>query len=151
MWICDDIEFIKQKLRSYSWNERRAAIWAIGSIGSANPSLVKNEIPFLIEYASNPERMTKEIKKSIPESKPLVSSGFGAPFNASFIYSMDRDNDVWLRDACLDAIGTIGKRHPEFVKTAIPLLKKLSKMSSYPYTMKKATQALDAITRIRSH
>jgi hypothetical protein len=147
MWICDDLEFIRQKLRSPSSIERSKAIWAIGSIGSADPSLVINEIPFLIEYASNPERMTKQIKESLQESNPLGSSGFGAPFGTSFFYTMSGDNDIWLRNDCIDAIGTIGKQYPEYVKSAIPLLKKLSKLSTYPYTMKRANYALDAIAR----
>ena len=91
--------------------------------------------------------MTKEIKKFPQESNPLVSSGLGAPFRLSSFYTMAGNNDSWIRDDCIKAIGTIGKRHPEYVKAAIPLLKTLSKLSSYPYTMKIAAQALDAITR----
>ena len=63
------------------------AIWAIGNIGSADPTLVLNEIPFLIEYASNPERMTKEIMESAKESNPLSSSGFDAPFRTSIMHN----------------------------------------------------------------
>ncbi len=147
MWIHDELEVIKQKLRSPSSTERSIAIWAIGNIGSADARLVINEIPFLIEYASNPERMTKEIKKSVEKSIPPVSSGFGPPFRPPFFYTMAGNNDSWIRDDCIKAIGTIGKRHPEYVKAAIPLLRKLTKLSSYPYTMKIAAQALDDITR----
>ena len=59
---------------------------------------------------------------------------------------MAGNNDSWIRDDCIKAIGTIGKRHPEYVKAAIPLLKTLSKLSSYSFTMKIAARALDAIT-----
>jgi len=52
---------------------------------------------------------------------------------------------TWLRDACIDALGMIGKRSPESINTAIPLLDKLAKDAPSPYTRKKAVKALDEI------
>jgi hypothetical protein len=146
MWIIDEMEFIKQKLVSPSWQERRAAIWVVGSIGSVSPEIVKNEIIFLIAYASDPERMRKEIVESahnfaFSELADLDVSSF----NVATTDSLDA---VWLRDACIDAIGTIGEKYSEYVKAAIPLLLKLSEDLSFPYTAKKSIRALDAITSV---
>jgi hypothetical protein len=59
--------------------------------------------------------------------------------------SMGVDGATWLRDACIDALGMIGKRSPESVNAAIPLLEKLSKDAPSPYTIKKSIRALDDI------
>ena len=61
LWVKDEIQFIKQKLRSKLWNERRFSALAIGAIGSNDASLVMDVIPFLIEYASHPENIQKEL------------------------------------------------------------------------------------------
>ena len=54
------------------------------------------------------------------------------------------DDANWIRDTCIDAIGMIGKKSPEVVKDAIPILKDLSTNSPSPYTKKKALRALEA-------
>lgn len=60
--------------------------------------------------------------------------------------SMDSVGPTWVRDACTDGIGMIGKRSPESVKNAIPMLEKVSKNAPSPYTIKKALRALDALS-----
>ena len=62
-WIKDEKQFIEQKLRSKFWNERRYAAFAVGSIGSMEPSFVEDLIPILIEYASDPEKVKIELEE----------------------------------------------------------------------------------------
>jgi hypothetical protein len=40
--------------------------------------------------------------------------------------SLMKEWPTWLRDACIDALGMIGKRSPESINAAIPLLEKLA-------------------------
>lgn len=146
VWIKDELEFIKRKLHSKDWNERRYAAIAVGSISSAEPSFVSDVIPILIEYASDPERLRKELEDLNRENS--YSKSFTAPpFNVKFTVStsMDTIGPTWVQDACIDAIGMIGKRSPESVKDAIPMLEKISKNAPSPYTIKKALRALESL------
>ena len=61
LWINEELQFIKDKLRSKKWNERRFAALAIGSIGSAEPSLVKEVIPILVEYVADIESVRDDL------------------------------------------------------------------------------------------
>lgn len=137
-WVKNEEEFIKQKLRSKFWNERRFAAKAIGSIGSANPSWAENSIQLLIEYAAEPERVKKEFEdlatKDHDVSVDLMSAGM-----------LGTDPATWIRDACIDSLGLIGKRSPASVSAAVPMLERLSTDAPSPYTMRKAIRALDAI------
>ena len=63
-WIKNEEQFIKQKLRSKIWNERRFAAFAIGSIGSADASVINDTIPLLIEYISEPEKVSDELNRA---------------------------------------------------------------------------------------
>jgi hypothetical protein len=137
-WIKNEQLFIMQKLRSKEWNERRFAAFAIGSIGSADPSAVKEGIPIMMEYAAYPEKVRKELQDSAKTDSDIA-------IGLSVAGSMGVDPGTWLRDACIDALGMIGKKSPESVRTAIPMLEKLSKDAPSPYTIKKATRALDLI------
>jgi hypothetical protein len=125
-------------LRSNNCNERRFAAFAIGSIGSTDPSFVKDVLPLLIQYASDPDSVRKEL-----EIAGRHDSTIKRYFSISI--SMGVDDATWLRDACIDALGMIGKRFPESVNSAIPMLEKLTKDAPSPYTVKKAIKALDAI------
>jgi hypothetical protein len=138
-WIKNEETFVKQKLRSKFWNERRFAAFAVGSIGSVEPSIVKDVIPLLIEYASDPERVKKELQELAPEDYYFA------------VNWMRVNPETWLRDACIDSLGMIGKRSPESVNAAIPLLEKLSKDAPSRYTMKKAISALDGISETQSY
>jgi HEAT repeat protein len=150
VWIKNEEAFVKQKLRSKDWNERRSAAFAVGSIGSAQPSFVKDVIPLLIEYASDPEKVRNELDE-LARKDSDAQQHFNAPLfkdieiSIKISSSMDTEGPTWLRDACIDALGMIGKRSPESVNAAIPLLEKLSKDSPSSYTIKKAIRALDGI------
>ncbi|MDQ4014083.1 MAG: HEAT repeat domain-containing protein, partial [Thermoproteota archaeon] len=135
-WIKAEKQFIEQKLRSKFWNERRYAVFAIGSIGSMEPSFVEDLIPTLIEYASDSEKVKIELEEIAMRDHDVTASDILIGINM-------------LRDACIDSLGMIGKRSPESVNAAIPLLEKLSKDASSPsYTMNKAIRAFNAIKGI---
>ena len=138
-WVIGELQYIKLKLKSKFWNERRFASFAIGGIGSVNLSLVKDVIPLLIEYIVNPESVNKEIQEM---SRTIETFDSGIEIESSLSV-----NTTWLQDACIDAIGMIGKRSPEAVSAALPILEKLSKNAPSPYTQKKAARALERITR----
>ena len=126
--------------------EDTAAI-AVGSIGSVEPSFVSDIIPILIEYASDPERVRKELENLNRENSK--SNNFTvSPFvdvKVTMSTSMETFGPTWIQDACIDAIGMIGKQSPESVNDAIPLLEKLSISAPSPYTVKKALRALNAV------
>ena len=147
VWIKNELEFIKGKLYSRDWNERRYAAIAVGSIGSVEPSFVSDIIPILIEYASDPERVRKELENLNRENSK--SNNFTvSPFvdvKVTMSTSMETFGPTWIQDACIDAIGMIGKQSPESVNDAIPLLEKLSISAPSPYTVKKALRALNAV------
>lgn len=124
------------------------AILAIGLVGSAEPSYVKDVIPELIDYVAHPEKVKKEL-----DDLRGVDSGtstFQSPFvdvTVKYIVTSDTDTiaPTWLRDASIDALGAIGKQSPGLVNDAIPLLENLSKDAPEPYTMKKSIRALENI------
>jgi hypothetical protein len=145
-WIKNEQAFVKQKLRSKDWNERRFAALAVGSIGSAEPSFVKDVIPLLIEYASDPKKVRNELDELARKDSDVQLHFTVPPFIDDI---MNTEGQTWLRDACIDALGMIGKRSPESVNAAIPLLEKLSKDAPSPYTIKKAIRALDGIRGTR--
>lgn len=127
-----------KKLRSRFWNERRYAAFTIGSIGSADSLYVRDAIPILIEYASQPETVRNEL-----EASARKDTNVSVELTSARMLGVDPSG--WLRDACIDAIGMIGKTSPDSVNQAIPLLEKLSKDESFPYTVKKAVRALGEI------
>jgi hypothetical protein len=136
-WIKNEEAFVKQKLRSKDWNERRFAAFAVGSIGSAEPSFVKDVIPLLIEYASDPEKVRNELDElARKDSAAKLHLTVPPLIDVTISTSMDTEGTTWLRDACIDALGMIGKRSPESVNAAIPLLEKLSKDAPSPHTIK---------------
>lgn len=139
-WISSEIPYIMKKLVSKRWNERRFASFAIGSIGTVDANSIKDAIPILIEYAFNPDKVRSELEQLSKRDRDvaidlMTSSGLGA------------DPATWLRDACIDSIGEIGKNFPEAVKESIPLLQQLSINTPSPYTMKKAKAALEKIQK----
>jgi hypothetical protein len=145
-WIKADEQYIKQKLRSQLWNERRFAILAVGSIGSVDSSFAKDVIPFLTEYASDPEGLTEEIEGMTKIHDPVPSDFNSTAFIRFTVPTPPHmDPPTMIRDACVDALGMIGKRFPDSVNAAVPLLKRLSTDAPSPYTIKKATRALEAI------
>jgi curved DNA-binding protein CbpA len=148
-WLKGEERYIKQKLKSKSWNERRFAAFAIGNIGSADPCFVTDAIPVLIEYISDPEKVRNELnmeaQKELEFNKQLSVSPFLDLKISMSSCDIGMVGPFMLRDACIDAIGLIGKRFPDYVNNAIPLLEKLSVDAPSPYTIKKALHALDAI------
>jgi hypothetical protein len=142
-WIKAKKQFIEQKLRGKFWNERRYAAFAVGSIGSMEPSFVKDVIPTLFEYASD----TEKVKKELEEIKELKEKAMRDHDVAAIFISAKLDDELIatnsLRDACIDSLSMIGKRSPESVNAAIPLLEKVSKDASY--TRNKAIRILNAI------
>lgn len=138
-WIKNEIPLIKQKfVSSKNWNERISAAFAIGSIGSADVNSVKELIPIMVEYISNLGRIINEIN-SIAKNN-IQNSADISVVNSSNIESVN-----WLRDACIDVIGQIGKKYPESIKMAIPVLERLSNYAISPYTNKKAKKTLKGI------
>jgi hypothetical protein len=137
-WIKAEKQFIEQKLRSKFWNERRFAAFAVGSIGSMEPSFVKDVIPLLIEYASDPEKVKRELKEiAIRDHDVAVNlisdKSIGIDFEVKLIkLDIDIEPANSLRDACIDSLSMIGRRSPESVNVAIPLLEKLSNDVSSP-------------------
>jgi DnaJ-class molecular chaperone with C-terminal Zn finger domain len=146
-WIKDEKQFIKQKLRSKSWNERRYAAFAIGQIGAEDPSYVRDDIPLLIEYIKEPEKVRDELARAV--QKDFNDQVFQSPFLSVKItmssYTIGTGWPYMIRDACIDAVGMIGKRFPDSVSGVIPVLEKLSLDAPTPYTIKKAVNALHAI------
>ena len=139
-WISSEIPYIMKKLVSKRWNERRFASFAIGSIGAVDVNAVKDAIPILIEYVSNLDKIRSELEQLAKTDRVvaidlMTSSGLGA------------DPATWLRDACVDSLGEIGKKFPEAVKDVVPLLQRLSKDAPSPYTMKKAKAALEKMQK----
>ena len=59
----------------------------------------------------------------------------------------EREYNIFVRDAFIDALGLIGKTFPASIGEAIPLLEHLATNSSSPYTIKKAKKVLDIINR----
>lgn len=139
-WIIEELQFIKEKLKSKAWNERRFAAFAIGSVGSVEPSLIKDSVAVLIEFASDPDKLRNELNEL---NRNYADETFGFTISVS----TGIDSAIWIRDACIDAIGMIGAQFPEAVNQAIPLLEKLSNEAPSPYTLKKARRSLEAIRR----
>lgn len=122
---------------SPEWNERRYAAFAIGEIGTRRPDLVKDCIPFLVHYISNPE----DIKEKPIEARfgnirirmPPPSAMLGV------------NPEVWLKDAAIDAIGDIGSADAKLVVDSIPVLEKVAASDQSPFSRKKAQRALQSI------
>lgn len=147
VWIKEEISYIKGKLRSKEWNERRYAALALGSVGSIEPSFVKDVIPVLIEYASDPELTRKELEdmnKGNSATNKFASNSF-LNIEITLSSSVDSIGPTWIQDACIDAIGMIGSKSPESVFGAVAMLEELSKNAASPYTVKKALRALDLL------
>jgi hypothetical protein len=147
-WIKNEVEFIKEKLRSKEWNERRYAALALGSIGSVESSFVKDIIPVLVDYASHPELVKKDLENL---NKDYSNTGkVATPLgDINFtVISSDDDKHIWIQDACVDALGMIGSTSPDLVKEAIPILGELVKNAQSPYTVKKAKRALELIATV---
>jgi hypothetical protein len=139
-WIINELPLIKQKfVTSKHWDERTPAAYAIGSIGSVDVDLVNEMIQVMVDYVSNPSKVRKELD-DLTKKDLLPSSDFITVTSIN-----TTDFATWLRDACIDAIGKIGRRYPESVKVAIPVLERLSKYAISPYTNKKAKKALNGI------
>lgn len=147
VWIKSEAEYIKEKLRSKDWNERRYAALAIGSICSVEPSFAKDVIPLLIGYASHPELVRKELEDLNREnlSTSKFSSQFFVDIKFTISTSVDSIGPTWVQDACIDAMGMIGSRSPEWVNDVIPILEELSKNAPSPYTVKNALRALEVL------
>lgn len=135
-WIINEIPLIKQMfVASKDWNERITALFAIGYIGSVDVNLVKELIPAMVEYIS-------DLGKIIKELNSITKNNIQNPFDIIVVNPSNIDSVNWLRDACIDVIGQIGKKYPESVKIAIPELERLSNYAISPYTNKKAKKAL---------
>jgi len=133
-WIINELLLIKQKLRSNLWNEQRSAGFAIGYIGSNDVSLVEDVIPMMIDYIANIYR-ADSVTKEYTNYDDLTSM------------ANEREYNIFVRDAFIDALGLIGKTFPASIGEAIPLLEHLATNSSSPYTIKKAKKVLDIINR----
>jgi hypothetical protein len=94
----------------------------------------------LVDYVSNPGKVRRKELDDFIEKDLLFSSDF-----ITITSINTTDSATWLRDACIDAIGKIGRRFPESVKVAVLMLERLSKYSISPYTNKKAKKALNGI------
>ena len=92
----------------------------------------------MLDYAAHPERVTKELNDMAETDREVAIS-------LAVAASMGIDPAVWLRDACIDALGLIGEKSPTSVDVAVALLENLSKQAPSPYTMKKATRAIERI------
>jgi HEAT repeat protein len=129
------IPLIKQKLNSKRWEERRFAAFAIASIGTTDVSLIEETITQLFEYAAKPEKVRNDLRAYLKYDQFVPQS-------------IEFDPVTMLRDACIDALGEIGKNFPKSVEFSLPLLESLSKNAPSPYTMKKAGRAIEAIKGI---
>jgi hypothetical protein len=138
-WVMEDRAFILEKLKSSAWNERRFAAFAIGSIGAAEPAYAKEAIPIMLDYVSHPKRVKNELEFiGKKDSQTAISLGVAA--------SMGVEPDVWLRDACIDALGMIGEKSSEAVVDAVSILQELAVSGDSPFTQKKALRAMELIS-----
>jgi hypothetical protein len=141
-WIINELPLIKQKFfTSKHWDERTSAAFAIGSIGSVDVDLVNEMIPVMVDYVSNPDKVRKELD-DLRKKDLLISSDFITVTSIN-----TTDYTTLLRDACIDTIRKIGRRYPESVKIAIPVLERLSNYALSPYTNKKAKKAIEEINK----
>ena len=125
-------------VNSKYWNSRRFAIFNLESIGKKYPDKIKDVIPVIVDYIKNPEKTAKQLHK-------MSKDDFEAGVEISVAAGMNVDPKTWIRDAGIDFIGGIGKKHPEIVKEYASLLEDISKNAKSQYSRKKATRALDNI------
>ncbi len=144
-WIMHELPFIKEKLRSNQWNERRLAAFAIGYIGAVDFRLVQDVIPQIIEYISNPEKVMKELEQNSVGDRTVPEGSLQDVRITVTLVKDPMDDATWIRDACIDTLGEIGKSFPKAVEFAVPLLEEISRNTSSPYTVKKSLRAIDAI------
>jgi hypothetical protein len=133
-WIINELPLIKQKIRSNYWNEQMRAGFAIGSIGSNNVSLIEEVIPIMIDYITNIDEGDSSTKKF-------------NNCNDLNLMTKEKEYNLIVRDAFIDALGLIGKNFPESIREAIPLLENLVNNSSSPYTIKKAQKVIDIMNK----
>ena len=141
-WILNEIPLIRQKLNSGKWNERRFAAFAIAAIGFRDISVIQDAIPQIVEYATNPDKVRMEMGGRIVDGQVVytISEGFTEPCH------IEMDRATMIRDACIDALGEIGRNFPKAVEFTIPLLERISKNAPSPFTVKKALRAIEAIS-----
>jgi hypothetical protein len=136
-WVENEIPIIIEQLKSSKrWNQRRWAAFAVGSIGSKDFTLIQSAIPVLIDYVANPDRVRSQLEELARKDKDVA---------IDLMVAGNNDPATWLRDACIDALGMIGKTFPHAVKDAVALLQNLASSAPSPYTMKKAKLALDGL------
>lgn len=126
---------------SPEWNVRRFAAYALGDIGSTNPEVVKEALPILAMYLSSSEWWLPHLK----EAEKRKNSVGGITFS----FSLEEDPEVWVRDAAILALGNIGERNPEIVKSTIPKIISCLKRRQ-PYTHKRAVVTLGQIAKTDS-
>ena len=110
----------------------RSVGFAIGYIGSNDVSLVEDVIPIMIDYIANIDRADSVTKEYINYDDLIAMTN-------------EREYNILVRDAFIDALGLIGKTFPASIREAISLLEHLATNSSSPYTIKKAKKVLDII------
>lgn len=139
-WVLNELPAIKQKLKSNDWEERRFSALALGYIGASDVNLVQDVLPQIIDYAANPDKVTEELGLSKKNRKVITIEGFEISLTSNEDYGA-----TWLRDACIDTLGEIGKTFPKSVEFTIPLLEKISQIAPSEYTVQKALRAIQAI------
>lgn len=121
---------------SPQWNERRFAAFAIGDVGRQRPDLVEDCIPYLVRYVIHPED-TKE--------KPAEVRFGDFRMGMSPAAMLGVNPGVWLKDAAIDAIGSIGSADPRLVADSVPILERVASSDQSPFSRKKAQRALQYI------
>jgi DnaJ domain len=141
-WIVNEIPIVRQKLYSQKWNERRFAAFAIAAVGSKDVTMIEDAIPQLVEYATNPDKVRVEMGGHLVEGQVVYTISEGI----TETISIEMDRATMIRDACIDALGEIGRNFPKSVEHTIPLLENISKTAPSPFTVKKALRAIQSIS-----
>jgi len=135
--LCSLIPRVLESLvSSPEWNERRFAAFVMGEVGKQRPDLVKDCVPHLVHYVSHPEE-TKE--------KPLEVHVRGLRISMSPAGMLGVDPGVWLKDASIDALGSIGSADPRLVSESLPILQRIASSDKSIFSKKKAERALQSI------
>ena len=131
------LPIIKDNLtQTNRWNSIRFAIFNLEVIGKKYPEKIRDMIPIVVDYVRNPKKIENELKKNAQDnSKSNIEMAVAAGINV--------DPKTWIRDAGIDFIGGVGKKHPELVKEYESLLEDISKNAKSQYSRKKAKRALE--------
>lgn len=122
-----------------AWNEKRWAAFVIGQVGQNTPDLVTEAIPILINYISHPET-TKE--EATEQHRELMVRGRRVSITLKQ-QMHGTDPGTMLKDACIDAIGSIGSADPALVSGAANSLEGIASSDPSEYSRRKAKRALE--------